>query len=201
VGRFINLTDKRFGRLTVLIRAPTLKKKTMWACKCDCGSEITVRAGSLLSGKTKSCGCLHIEKISTISGLSKTRVHNIWHNMINRCKNPNAQYYGQCGIRVCDEWRDNFMNFYEWAIKHGYNDALTIERIDSAGNYEPENCRWATRVEQQNNISTNKWFVVNGKRMTLSMLAREYGMKISSLRYRLKSGLPIEAAILRRDSN
>lgn len=152
---------QKYNRLTVTERAGNDRSNhALWFCLCDCGKSIIVSSDKLKNGNTKSCGCLKSEKSAeTINkyrsphkshGLSRTRIHNIWKGMKNRCYNKSNhkyKYYGGRGITVCDEWKNNFKAFYEWAMSHGYRDDLTIDRIKNDGNYEPSNCQWLTVQE------------------------------------------------------
>ena len=121
--------------------------------------------------------------------LSDTRLHRIWSNLKQRCynpKRPDFKYYGGRGITVCDEWKNEFQAFYDWAMSNGYQDNLTLDRIDSNGNYEPSNCRWATMKVQTNNKRCNIRVVVDGKEKSLKELSNETGIKYTTLymRYR-----------------
>ena len=169
MGKFIDLTGKRFGRLTVVERAENKNGYTMWKCKCDCGNETVVYGAHLSGGKTKSCGCLCLEKISKHS-LCDTHLYRIWASMKDRCYNAKAQpyeRYGGRGITVCDEWKNDFTTFYNWAMSNGYSDDLTIDRIDVNGNYEPSNCRWVDVITQANNKRNNIKVNLNGEIVSL----------------------------------
>lgn len=156
-------------------------KPTLWNCKCDCGKTFVVRAYNLKSGNTKSCGCLQKE-IARAShekhNKTGTRLYYIWEHMKQRCTNPNDpayNYYGGRGIKVCNEWTNDFQPFHDWAISNGYADNLTIDRIDVNGNYEPSNCRWITLKHQQRNKRNNTKVLFKGYCKTVVEWAEEFG--------------------------
>lgn len=145
-----NLTGRRFGKLTVITRCGTHKSgRALWLCQCDCGNEHIAKASDLLRGSTSSCGCNRGSHHMTGS-----RLYRIWNGMKTRCyypHNDNYSYYGGRGISICDEWRENFETFMQWSLSNGYNDELSIDRINVEGDYEPENCRWVDWKTQCNN--------------------------------------------------
>lgn len=187
MGKFVDLTGRKFGRLTVIKRAGYYKKEIMWRCKCDCGKEVDVIGGSLKRGNTKSCGCLHNEVVNKY-GFVDERLYRIWADMKTRCNNPNFKHfkhYGGRGIRICKSWENSFLAFSEWALEHGYLDNLTIDRIDVNGDYEPSNCRFITIQEQQWNKRGNIFVAYNGEQYTLKQLSELCGISIDTLHTRL----------------
>lgn len=204
MSKFIDRTGQKFGRLTLIERVENNKfNQVQWKCRCDCGKEVIVKAYSLTTGQTKSCGCLKKEQnyinIAKVKhNMTNTRLYNIWRDMKSRCLNPNNKrhkFYFDKGITVCDEWKNDFMNFYNWAINNGYRDNLTIDRINNDGNYEPKNCRWATITEQNNNQSNNIRIKYNECEYTLSELSRIYNIKRATLYDRIKRGWTIDEAL------
>lgn len=200
---FQDLTGKKFNKLTVLELYST-KKSVIWKCQCDCGNITYVAGEHLKDGHTKSCGCnktdLKKEKNPAYKhGLRHSRIYEIFVNMKTRCynsNNPRYKNYGGRGIKICDEWLNDFMSFYNWAMANGYKDSLTIDRIDVNGNYEPNNCRWADWKTQQNNRNNNFVVEYNGIKHTLQEWSEILPIKIHSslLRYRIVNGWSVEKA-------
>lgn len=178
-NNYKDITGKRFGHLVVLQideEKTNAKEGVYWQCKCDCGNNITVYGVSLRNGNTQSCGCLVREVLNKIDrtrinhkihgGTDKygkaERLYSVWRGMKSRCNNPNNdayRYYGGRGIKICDEWQNNYGSFRQWAMANGYDPNAkhgdcTIDRIDNDGNYEPSNCRFVDMKTQNQNQRT-----------------------------------------------
>lgn len=184
---------KRFGRLTVICRnGNSSNSSKMYLCKCDCGKSKNVIGVYLLDGRTKSCGCLNSElviKRSKTHGKTKTRLFSIWQNAITRCTNKNCyeyKNYGGRGITICDEWKNDFMSFYNWAMANGYSDKLTIDRIDNNKGYSPENCRWTDNKTQSRNRTDNHFYTYKGETKTIAEWAEIKNMNYKKLWKRIK---------------
>ena len=218
---------QRFGKLVVLpycfvedIRdtdgkiIPS-KRQYILKCQCDCGNIYYANRFQLLNDKLHSCGC---EKSQRMVQMNKTysqkysdcdsqstskynQLYNSWSAMKNRClsvNNTHYEYYGGRGITICDEWLD-YENFKSWALQNGWDNNLTIDRIDYNGNYEPNNCRWITQKEQTNNTSFNKMITYHNKTQSLAMWCEELGLNYGRIKARLNScEMSVEEAFERR---
>jgi hypothetical protein len=198
-SRINDLTGSVFGRLTVQGFAHTKDRTVYWMCACSCGASKTIKGASLVAGRSQSCGCLGKERRSaanskrklvhgeTVNGNSRT--YRIWANMVSRCTNPAFDaypYYGGRGIEVCERWR-TFSNFL--ADMGRAPDGLSIDREDANGNYEPGNCRWATKSVQANNTRHNVTIEIDGRRLTVAQWSREPGAsKIGTIYSRVANG-------------
>lgn len=192
----LDLTGQRFGMLTVVLYDSDSKK---WKCKCDCGNLKAVSRGHLKDGHVKSCGCFRSERAIRKNykhGFYGTRIYKIYFGMIQRCENPNNPAYGDYGgrgIKICEEWRgeNGFLNFYRWAMQNGYSDVLSIDRKLVNGNYEPNNCRWATQGEQCNNVRRNIFVGKNTLKQECVLL----GLNYNTVYMRIKRGWSVADAL------
>lgn len=202
-----DLKGQRFGRLVVLERAQNRSGRVVWRCKCDCGVIKEVPSKTLKNGTAQSCGCLQRERASQANGkhrMRKTRLYEIWYGMKRRCEDSRRiayEDYGCRGITVCEEWRNSFEAFRDWALANGYSDNLTLDRKDNDGPYSPENCQWATMQEQQNNRRNNKLLKYNGEEHTQSEWARITGIKAGTIYARLKNGWTVERTLTEKVKN
>lgn len=218
--RRINMIGMKFGKLTVTALDHEVRKiygqhklyKLYWVCKCDCGNEKVICGSDLRRGDTKSCGCIKIDAaVKNIEQYNKhhrngatnketherTRLYIIWAGMMRRCTATTGRLhrlYSGRGIRVCDEWTE-YERFHEWALASGYKPHLSIDRIDVNGGYRPENCRWATDVEQANNRRSNRFIEYNGDIHTISEWERITGLPIRS---RIDDGWSVERALTQK---
>lgn len=193
-----DLTGEKFGRLTVLKQCSHPEGGVYYyLCECDCEqhTQLIVEGKSLRSGNAKSCGCLRKEatirrnKANRLYEEKDDRLVRIWRAMHHRCESEIDEHYknyGERGIKVCEEWHD-FEPFKQWAWNNGYNDNLTIDRIDSNGNYEPCNCRWVTQKEQTNNTNRNKYLTYQGTTQTLAQWCEELGLNYYRTKARLNT--------------
>lgn len=191
MSKFKDLRCKTFGRLTVLNESPIkINGFTYWKCKCICGNEKNIYSGNLLSGKSTSCGCSR--KGKKRKSALPPRLKRIFYNMKTRCYNSKStryKDYGDRGIAIYADWLNDSKKFYDWAINNGYNDSLTIDRIDTNGDYTPYNCRWVTMQTQQNNRRNNHIITINGKRKTVSQWAKIYNVTRDGFLYKYKHNL------------
>lgn len=189
MSKFNDLTGQQFGRLVVISSAGSNKHKCfLWNCVCECGNESIVLGSNLRSGKTKSCGCYQRETIGQSSrthGKCQSVEYSAWKSMQRRCRKESN--YTDRGISVCDRWLESFENFYadmgdKPSPKH------SLDRIDNGGNYTPENCRWATREEQNNNRRTTLVLTLDGISKPLSEWAIYLNLNYKTLSNRQRKG-------------
>lgn len=194
-----DLTGRTYHRWTVLGRSGSYIWKGIsaptWRVRCTCGTEKVVTGGNLRSGQTKSCGCLAREVVtrqSTKHGMYGTPEYKVWSSMIQRCTNPRArgfENYGARGIRVCSEWSEA-MGFQSFIASMGKRPTPhhSLDRKNNEGNYEPSNCRWATRVQQAMNKRTSCVLIVGAESLSIREWAERTGLGKSTIKERLKRG-------------
>ena len=195
----LDLTNQRFGRLVVKSFSHSYNGHRYWNCLCDCSTQKTIRVNDLRTGRTLSCGCLGKEKrkqVYTKHNMTGSPTFIIWVSMKQRCFNPNqSDYlcYGGRGITVCARWL-SFPNFLEDMGERPKG--LSLDRIDNDGNYAPENCRWATRTEQANNMRSNCNITVNNKTHTIAEWESIQGFSKGVIGYRIRHGWTPKKAIM-----
>lgn len=206
-----DISGMRFGMLTATEYKGTNKHRfALWFCVCDCGNSVVATGNALRKGHTRSCGCLQkkaaAKSISAFNGSgkrssgrlahgeNKTPLHNAWLRMRRRCSDTSYEHYnryGGRGISVCKEW-ESYTAFRDWALSHGYKEGLELDRIDNNGNYEPSNCRWATRTAQMRNRSNTIYVELNGERKPLVEFCEIYGVNYKTAHAKHKKGIPPE---------
>jgi hypothetical protein len=205
LGKLNDLTGLTFNRLTVLKMIPERNKshRVCYLCQCSCKNKtlLIVCGGDLKTGNTKSCGCLKSEstiifnkKTKTKHGLEGTKIYRTWRGMKSRCyckSDKDFANYGGRGISVCSEWLDKdngIIVFYEWSLRNGYEKSLQIDRIDTNGNYSPDNCRWVTSLIQQNNRRDNHWITIGNVTDTITNWSKKSGISRSTILWRIRHG-------------
>lgn len=205
-----DLTGRKFGRLTVISIGERAKNgKTQWYCSCECNpSEYVLIKSNNLKNGTESCGCIKIERLSkrnSTHGLADTLLYGVRGEIINRCTNIKCSGYpdyGGRGITIYNEWRDDFLSFYNWAMSNGYKKGLVIDRINNDGNYEPNNCQWILSEENEEAGKRRK-FKTNTSGYVGVSLNEEFNKWISyinykGIRYYLGSHTNINDAVMTR---
>ncbi len=197
--RGIDLQGRKFGRLTVLAVGGRKHRQLLWRCLCDCGNDTSVTGQLLREGLTRSCGCLQREVTTARSqthGLRSSKEYGVWWTMLHRCVDPKSKSYrnyGGRGIKVCERWRD-FAAFYE-DMGPRPSDQHSIERRENDGDYEADNCFWATKAEQVANKRNTHLITVNGETKHLAEWARLLEATPAAILYRLKRGWTPEQAV------
>jgi len=194
----VNIGEK-YGKWLVIGEGTDSKHRR---CKCDCGEIKEVRVDHLADGRSRSCGCSKKENHPWIykGNPWRGRLNRIYGNMLRRCydeKSDNYSRYGGRGITVCEAWRNSFDAFADWAYSNGYSKDLSIDRIDNSKGYSPENCRWVTMQEQQNNKTTNIFFEIDGERKTAKQTALIAGVKPSKIYQMLRRGVTKQEVLSR----
>lgn len=199
----LDITQK-YGKLKpIKVVGISKDNKKLWECKCDCGKITITRSTFIKSGRTKSCGCLEDEnrknmgKRTKTHGMSKTQEYRTWCGIKRRCYDKNNEtycYYGARGITICDRWLEKFENFYQ-DMGNIPDKEYSLDRINVNGNYEKENCRWATREEQGNNRRNNRKLTCRGKTMTITQWGKLLCIGGSLIHKRLLRNWSIEEAI------
>lgn len=193
------LINKKYGRLVIISYDTKKGNKHYVNCKCDCGNTKSIRFSRLKSGETKSCGCIRLENLEKLRhlnnlnrhGKSKDKLYSVYSSIKYRCYNVNAnnyKHYGGKGVKVCDEWLNDFMKFYNWSHNNGYREGLSIDRIDVNGDYEPSNCRWADSTTQSNNKCNTIYLTYNNKTQSLSAWAKELSIPYGTAYSRFSRG-------------
>jgi hypothetical protein len=194
----LNLAGQKFGKLFVLKSTSVKYRYLYWLCKCDCGIEKEIRGSHLKSGLIKSCGCEGGIKTHGNSRSDKINFYRVWQGIKTRCYNKNSypyKDYGARGIRMCDEWLNNFQQFYD-DMYPTYSPGLTIERKNVNGNYCKDNCIWIPRSQQGNNRRSTIWVDTLEGKMSIAHAAKKAGISWPAMYVRIKMNWPKEKLLL-----
>jgi len=194
-----DLKGQKFSLLQVIEYAGKQGDYAMWRCRCDCGNEKVVRGANLTTGQVRSCGCLK-KRNNLKHGESTTRIYRIWYGIIRRTEDSSRKEYkdyGALGIRMCQEWRDSYEAFRNWAISNGYNDTLSIDRIDASGDYEPINCRWTNKSGQERNKKNTRYLTIDGVSKTPVEWSEVSGIPEYQIRKRSARGWSDKEAVFK----
>lgn len=189
----MNLLGQKFSKLTVIsFKGKNSDNRDLWECICECGNHKITTSYRLRIGKTKSCGCLYKEtaQLRSVSSIS-IKIRRKWDSMIGRCYRKNDisfKHYGGRGITVCDEWKNSFDTFKDWAVENGFSEKLSLERKDNNGNYYPSNCKWATTIEQAYNTQRTIKILINGEYLNSRQVEQKFGINQKALYRRIKLG-------------
>lgn len=202
MANFINRSGHHFGQLTVLdeweSRQFGQNKSVFWKCRCDCGNELFVRSVYLVNGEVKHCGCSPQRGRQITHGLTGTPEYRCWLRMKQRCYDPRAKQFedwGGRGIQVCDRWRNSFENFLA-DMGEIPQPRLQLDRKDNNGNYEPDNCQWATPKQQCRNTRHNRYLTLGNETMSVVEWSERTGINSTTIRQRLDfSGWTVEQAL------
>jgi len=192
----IDFANKKINMLTVIKKAESKNKRAFWLCQCDCGKKIEVMSQDLIYKTKYSCGCTRkpLGERKRKYETKNQKLYNVWHGIKQRCYDKNKKeykYYGGRGIIMCDNWKNDFMEFQKWALENGYQENLTIDRIDTNGNYEPSNCRWITQKENNLNRKGIIKILYNDKVICLKDYCKIKNISYSTALKKYKNGIKI----------
>lgn len=195
--RGLELTGSQFGRLVAVGRSHQDKHRAwVWACRCDCGRAVLVRGSTLMAGNTRACASCATTESSTTHGGTGTPLYLRWRAMLSRTEYPKNRHYrnyGGRGIEVCSDWHD--FEAFERDMGPTFSPELELDRINNNGHYEPSNCRWATRIQQQRNRRTNHPVTWRGRTLTIQEWGETLGIKPNTIVHRLRRGWALDRAL------
>lgn len=190
--KYEDIKGRKFGKLTAVEFIKETKDGFFWAFKCDCGNTFNLYDTMIKIGIVKDCGCSDIRKDRKWNMKNRdgsNPLYKKWISMKDRCLNENCtiyQRYGGAGITICDEWVNDFDRFRKWAIKNGWENGKTIDRINNKKGYSPQNCRWATKKQQERNKTSNVYVEYNGEKKLLIEWCEIFGLKYFKTYRRIK---------------